>query len=319
LVTAALEAGITDIIMRSEDQEFAELGRFRALFVEGENISLPDGRGLILDIHDPEDQERAMQMADGLDVLVVSTLDWKIIPLENLIARFQGGKGMLMACATTPMEARTFLDTLETGVDGIVIDVVDPSAVPAFKADDGEKTMDLEVAKVLEVRNLGMGDRVCIDTCSLMAPGEGMLVGSQSGCLFLVQSESESSGYVAPRPFRVNAGAVHSYVMGSDGRTRYLSEVSSGDTLLLVDREGGSREVIVGRCKVEKRPLLLLRARVGELEYTTILQNAETVRMCTPNGSVSVSEIAPGDELLVMAEEGGRHFGMSVQESIQEL
>jgi 3-dehydroquinate synthase II len=207
---------------------------------------------------------------------------------------------MLMACATTPMEARTFLDTLETGVDGIVIDVVDPSAVPAFKADDGEKTMDLEVAKVLEVRNLGMGDRVCIDTCSLMAPGEGMLVGSQSGCLFLVQSESESSGYVAPRPFRVNAGAVHSYVMGSD-------------------REGGSREVIVGRCKVEKRPLLLLRARVGELEYTTILQNAETVRMCTPNGSVSVSEIAPGDELLVMAEEGGRHFGMSVQESIQEL
>lgn len=146
-----------------------------------------------------------------------------------------------------------------------------------------------------------------------------MLVGSQSGCLFLVQSESESSGYVAPRPFRVNAGAVHSYVMGSDGRTRYLSEVSSGDTLLLVDREGGSREVIVGRCKVEKRPLLLLRARVGELEYTTILQNAETVRMCTPNGSVSVSEIAPGDELLVMAEEGGRHFGMSVQESIQEL
>lgn len=34
-----------------------------------------------------------------------------------------------------------------------------------------------------------MGDRVCVDLCSLLRPGEGMLVGSFARALFLVHSE----------------------------------------------------------------------------------------------------------------------------------
>jgi hypothetical protein len=36
---------------------------------------------------------------------------------------------------------------------------------------------------------VGMGDRVCVDLCSLLRPGEGMLVGSFARALFLVHSE----------------------------------------------------------------------------------------------------------------------------------
>jgi hypothetical protein len=45
-----------------------------------------------------------------------------------------------------------------------------------------------------------------------MVPGEGMLVGNFARALFLVHSECAESSYIASRPFRVNAGAVHAYV-----------------------------------------------------------------------------------------------------------
>ena len=50
--------------------------------------------------------------------------------------------------------------------------------------------------------------RVCVDLCSNMGPGEGLLVGSFARALFLVHSESAQSAYISSRPFRVNAGAV---------------------------------------------------------------------------------------------------------------
>jgi 3-dehydroquinate synthase II len=42
------------------------------------------------------------------------------------------------------------------------------------------------------------------------------------------------------------------------------------------------------------------------------------VRLVTPNGSVSVSELKKGDEVLVHFADGGRHFGMPVKEKIKE-
>ena len=164
-----------------------------------------------------------------------------------------------------------------------------------------------------------MGDRVCVDTVSMMEPGEGMLIGSSASCLFLVQSESEDNGYVAARPFRVNAGAVHAYVMGPEGRTRYLAELRSGEPVVLVKRDGSTRISSVGRCKIEQRPLILMKATDGTSTYSTILQNAETVRLVTPEGSVSVAALKKGDRVLARLESGGRHFGMKIEETIREI
>ena len=260
-------------------------------------------------------------MRDQVQFLVISARDWKVIPLENLIAEFQGSHTKILVVATDPLEAKLFLETMEKGADGVVIEVTDPGALRSFAGliGQGQVNVELTPATVTAIRPLTLGDRVCVDTCSLMRIGEGMLVGSQSSCLFLIGSESAESEYVAARPFRVNAGAVHSYILMADGKTKYLSEMRGGDEVLAVDDQGATRKVVVGRSKVERRPLLLVEAEENGKRYTTILQNAETIRLCTPEGPISVSDLRVGHKVLVRLEGGGRHFGHSIKETIVEI
>jgi len=64
---------------------------------------------------------------------------------------------------------------------------------------------------------------------------------------------------------------------------------------------------------------MLVRATVKDKEVTTILQNAETIRLTSPDGSpISVVKLNPGDKVLVAVEKGGRHFGHKIDETITE-
>ena len=261
-VTEGLEAGFSSFMLRKGDEAFESLGRMSAVYVEDGAFVDPSMESV--DIGDPEGQERAMSLAGKRKAVVVRTSDWTVIPLENMIARFAGSGTSVYACASDPADARLFLTTMEKGVDGIVVDSPSPSLLRGFKDVVSESPSEnLSEVAVTSVVPVEMGDRVCVDTCSMMVPGEGMLVGSYSNCLFLVQSESEDNGYVASRPFRVNAGAVHCYISVPGGGTRYLSDVRSGDPVLLCDRLGRTRAASVGRCKVEKRPLLMVSATDG--------------------------------------------------------
>ncbi len=166
---------------------------------------------------------------------------------------------------------------------------------------------------------MGIGDRVCVDTCSMMQLGEGMLVGSYSQGLFLVHSESMESEYVASRPFRVNAGPVHAYVMTPGNKTKYLSELETGDEVLTVDQEGNTKTAIVGRVKIEKRPLMLIEAEHEGVVLRTLLQNAETIRLVTENGKpISVADLKVGDKVMIYLDPNARHFGMAIEETIIE-
>ena len=50
---------------------------------------------------------------------------------------------------------------------------------------------------------------------------------------------------------------VHSYtVAGSTGRTAYLAELKSGSQVQVAAASGMQRQAIVGRCKIENRPLV---------------------------------------------------------------
>ena len=317
MVTSGLEAGICRFILRKGDEEFENLGKMDAIYLE-DNIS-KDGKAEFVDIGDPKSQEHAMSLAGKKDIVIVTTSDWTVIPLENMIAKFGGSGTKVFAVATSVDEANLFLTTMEKGVDGIVIDVDDPLMISKFNKLINESPKEnLSEVTVVSIRPVEMGDRVCIDTCSMMSPGEGMLIGSYSNCLFLIQSESEDNGYVASRPFRVNAGAVHSYMEVPGGGTRYLSEIKGGDPVLLCDENGNTRVASVGRCKVEKRPLLMVTATDGKKEYTVMLQNAETIKMVGSKGSVSVTKLKPGDKVLAKIETGGRHFGMAIEETISE-
>jgi len=316
-VTNGLESGMTTFILRKGDEDLEQLGKIDAIYTQDGEVL--DDSYAMLDIDTPGAQDVAMSLAGKKKAVMVKTSDWTIIPLENMIARFGGTGTEVYTVTSDPEDTKLFLTTMEKGVDGIVIDVDNPLDVRKF----GERLSqtgkeNLTEVTVTSVKAVEMGDRVCIDTCSMMVPGEGMLIGSYSNCLFLIQSESEENGYVASRPFRVNAGAVHSYMEVPGGGTRYLSEISAGDPVLLCDREGNTRVASVGRCKIEKRPLLMVTASDGKREYTVMLQNAETIKMVGPEGAKSVTKVVEGDRLLAKLDTGGRHFGMAIEETISE-
>ncbi len=316
-VTEALESGAEAVLVNpGEENLVKELG---TIAIIGKDI-----KAEILTIKNKEDELNAAKLARDKTV-VVSTTDWTIIPLENLIASKQKGKGTLIASVASLNDAKVAIETLESGVDGVLFrgPVPDIKKAAGILEKMGGQEIKLLKAKITKVKVVGMGDRVCVDTCSLFSNGEGMLVGSSSSGLFLVHAETIESPYVAARPFRVNAGTVHAYTLLSNGKTTYLSELEGGDEVMAVDSKGNTRAVVIGRMKIEKRPLLHIEASVSldgvQKTIKTILQNAETIRLTTPEGkALSVSKLKEGDEVLAYVETGGRHFGMAIEESINE-
>ncbi|KPV63554.1 MAG: 3-dehydroquinate synthase [Candidatus Bathyarchaeota archaeon BA2] len=263
-----------------------------------------------------EDQETAIEAAElSSDYIIIHCTDWKVIPLENLIAKTRG-KSKLLAEVSSAKEAKLALETLELGADGVVLKTSNPDELmeTAVIAKKKAPKVELVPAEVVELKEIGTGARVCVDTCDLMKPGEGILVGCQSSGLFLVQAEVHESPYVETRPFRVNAGPISLYTLSSPTRTRYLSELKAGDEVLIVDREGKVRSTNVARVKIEWRPMMLVEAEYGGKRIKTIVQNAETIRLVTEEGSKSVAKLKRGDKLLAHVVEGGRHFGTLVKE-----
>jgi len=281
------------------------------------NLGSLKNKVLRICISDKETENLIVTAAQsGASYLIVSCANWRVIPLENLIARIKG-KSKLIAEVTNAEEAKIAIETLELGTDGVLLKTSDPNEILKTVAVVKPEALKLEmnVAKIVSTKPIGNGARVCVDTCELMTQGEGMLMGSQSAGLFLVEAEVHENPYVASRPFRVNAGPLSMYTLGSLQNTRYLSEFKAGDEVIIATREGKTRKTNVGRIKIEIRPLILVEAQVEGKLIKTILQNAETIRLVTPKGSKPVTELKPDDEVTVhLAAKGGRHFGISVPE-----
>jgi len=269
-------------------------------------------------INSKEDEERAVRL-NREKFLIVQTGNWKVIPFENLIAQRSG----LIALVKNFEEARLALGILEKGVDGILLDSRNINEIKKTSRliKEGMEKIVLQRVKITKIVPVGMGDRACIDTCTNMKIGQGILVGNTSSGMFLVHSESVENPYVASRPFRVNAGGVHAYTCIPEGKTKYLSDFKSGDCVLIVDYKGNTQIGIVGRVKIEKRPMILVEAKVETQNQiiSLVMQNAETIRLTKPSGKpVSVVKLKRGDEILGYTEKTGRHFGMKIEESILE-
>lgn len=316
LVTAALEAGADAVLVPADRVEAVrQLGRITTVAAGGDLQWHRDIEQVTVAAAADEDQVIRLA-ASGMRVLV-KTPDWTIIPLENLVARTDN----IWIEAASLDQARTAAGILERGVAGVILTSRDPEDIRAtLSALKNEGVLlPLVPLEVVRVRALGIGDRVCVDTCSLMTSGEGCLVGNSSQGLFLMQAESLDNPYVAPRPFRVNAGPVHAYILTPGGRTRYLAELAAGDQVLGVAAGGRALPLTVGRIKIERRPLLLIEAMGPFGPVTTICQNAETIRLVQPGSEpVSVVRVQPGDQVLGLVDQAGRHFGHRVVESIVE-
>ena len=252
----------------------------------------------------------------GLDFVIIEVKDWKIIPLENIIAKLHKIHTKIFAIAKTPEEVRKMFSILEVGVDGVIFSASSINEVREVMVYLGTKSFDMKPAKITEIKEVGDGERVCVDTASMLHKGEGMLIGNRSNFLFLVHNESVGSSFTPPRPFRVNAGAVHCYTLSPDGTTNYLSEVETGSEVLILNSKGKARRVTVGRSKIERRPMLMIKAIVDGEIGGIIAQDAETIRFVKSNGQlVSVTHLKKGDTVMVHAKPAtGRHFGMEVSD-----
>jgi len=315
LAEVALEAGADAVLIPAGFRdEVKRRGLIQTIAPDGD---LRLGEDVVeWEIKGKADEEEILKRSRSA-VVIARAADWTIIPLENLIAQ----TGNLVVEVSDLAQARTMLSVLEKGVDGVLLDIPDSaalrSAIAALK-EPGE-SVTLTPAKILRLDPLGTGDRVCVDTCTQMGTGEGMLVGNSARALFLVHAESVENPFVAPRPFRVNAGAVHAYIRVPGGKTRYLSELHAGLEALIVDFQGNTHRAIVGRVKIERRPLLLVEAEAEGRGASVILQNAETIRLVNPQGEpVSIVDLKEGQEILIAPEDLARHFGMKIQETLEE-
>ncbi|MHC4913511.1 MAG: 3-dehydroquinate synthase II, partial [Planctomycetota bacterium] len=270
-----------------------------------------------VDIAAKADEDKAAAVPEN-KIVVLRMLDWTIIPIENLLAR-RGAN--LMVQVENSKQAKLMVEILEKGVDGVVLNTTKVNEIKktAEIIHGISEKVELVTATITTTKQLGMGDRACLDTCTQMTLGEGMLVGNTASGFFLVHSESIDNPYVASRPFRVNAGAVHAYTLVAGGKTKYLADLKAGDEVLLVNAKGKSQIAYLGRNKIEKRPMMLIEAEAAGEPISLVMQNAETIRLVDPDGNaVSITAVKPGDKVLGHIEKAGRHFGMQVDETLIE-
>lgn len=308
LVTLALESGVDGIIVpRAQVDSVAALARCRVLADEDVTTIALSAKA--------DEEDAAARLARGETVVLAR--GWEIIPVENLLAQSDD-----VAVEVADLsEARLAAGILERGVATVVVLPEGAGELKSIVADLklSQGCLDLTPAVVTAVENVGLGHRVCVDTMSMLRRGQGMLVGNSSAFTFLVHAETEHNEYVAARPFRINAGAVHAYAQMPGDRTTYLEELRAGDEVLIVSADGSTTVATVGRLKVEARPMLLVRAKVGDVEGAVFLQNAETIRLTRPDGTpVSVVSLKEGDQILCRTDCAGRHFGMRIKEDIKE-
>jgi 3-dehydroquinate synthase II len=275
----------------------------------------------VVEVGDPSSLARAIAtLRPGGELAIRWTSD-RMIPLENAIAEKPEATRLWVFTEATS-HATGSLGALEHGADRAVVPFEDGEDLALLeRALDRPSTGPLawNVARLTRVEPAGLGDRVIVDTTSLLAAEEGLLVGSAAAFLFLVTSEAVGSNFSRPRPFRVNAGAAHSYVLRPDGSTRYLSELEPGDGLLVARPHGAVRAVRVGRLKIERRPLVLVEAETGGRRRTVFLQEAETVRLATSDGTrVPTTDLRPGLDVEGVDLPPGRHMGAAIEESIEE-
>ncbi|MHC4720949.1 MAG: 3-dehydroquinate synthase II [Planctomycetota bacterium] len=316
VVISALESGAEAVVLPDgKSQTVCEFGKIKT--VEKNGDIKPGVDVDFVDIAGKADEDKAAAVPENKTV-VLRMLDWTIIPIENLLAR--RGKNIIVQVENS-RQARLMVEILEKGVDGVLLNTTDINEIKktAEIIHGISEKIELVEAAITATKQLGMGDRACLDTCTQMGLGEGMLVGNTASGFFLVHSESIDNPYVASRPFRVNAGAVHAYTLAPGGKTKYLADLKAGDEVLVVDYQGKTQTAYLGRNKIEKRPMMLIEAEAQGRTISLVMQNAETIRLVSPEGkAISVTELKAGDKVLGHVEKAGRHFGIKVDETLIE-
>ncbi len=294
-----------------------------------DRILSQDSEGIVRkEISSDNDRESIRSVMGMVEWVVVHCPDWTMIPLENLIADASGTGTRICAEINRLEDIQGAIFALEIGVDALLLPFDEEiwSKAQILRSKRKDRLVESSKLEMIEVtvksiEDGGMGERVCIDLIERMNPNEGLCVGSFSSCMLLVQAEVNENPHVPPRPFRVNAGAIHAYVLSEGEKTHYLEELSSGMPVSIISTDGSCRTSSVGRVKIENRPFLIIRVCSDTgIEGQILLQQAETVRLLTPSGSsIAVTSLKIGEKVLAMTLGSAMHMGKGVPSMAREV
>jgi 3-amino-4-hydroxybenzoic acid synthase len=276
-------------------------------------------------VDDGDSLHAAIARGSRHSFLMIRFRDPTNIPLELVIASLQATATVLIKeiAAHDVEDALVTLGVMEVGADGVMYSPSDHAhldlVLAGLDAQDAPATA-ISTGTVIRAVPVGMGYRSCIDLCTLFSPTEGMLIGSTSQGGILCCPEVFFLPYMELRPFRVNAGAVHSYVYNTDNRTDYMTELRGGSSVMISDIHGRVRRAPVGRMKTEIRPLRLIEVEfAGGERVNAIMQDDWHVRIFSADGKpLNITELRPGDRVLGHVAQPGRHVGIKVDEHIVE-
>ena len=292
------------------------------------------GYSFMIDGH--KSHEKVRNKIGLVEWIVLDFSDWKMIPVENIIAECEGTGTKIAVIVNLAKDVNGIAFALEKGVDALVIENDDDlihacsiaksqrlenSSLDSIQTSESLEKLNLSELTITNIESGGVGERYCIDLICLISKGEGMLIGSSSSSLSLVHGEVIDSEFVPSRPFRVNAGPPHSYILMADGKTKYISELISGDNVMLVSENGSTRSATIGRLKIEKRPFLRIYWENDyQISNSIFLQQAETVRILSRVGVVkSVTDLKIGDTILCHESKHSRHIGNKVSINSKEV
>ena len=287
-----------------------------SFYTEGNNLIMDQKNiGSIVDISSVKGQDFAKGLVGLAQWIILEFDNWKMIPIENLIAICDGTGTKIAAKITKSVDVPGAAYALDIGIDAILIkpkkELIDAAKIAKFQRqeqyqeysanDEYDEQIILASSVISSVSNIKNSARYCIDLTTVLQVGEGVLVGSSASSLALIHGETIPSEFVPTRPFRINAGSPHSYILMNDGKTKYISELKTGDEICIVKENGECRSGTIGRLKIEKRPFLQICWENNNDKPSNIfLQQAETVKLVCPNNQiVAVTEIKPGDKIEV--------------------
>ncbi|WP_167959140.1 3-dehydroquinate synthase II [Anaerosporobacter faecicola] len=280
--------------------------------------------GIYISLNDRESMEKSIRLSEFYKTIIIQFESVTNIPLELILAYSQQYKNTICKRIQNSEDGWIASMTMEMGSQAVLLKTDTIEEIKNLKEKVEallSNSIEVEELEVEGIQHIGMGDRVCIDTISKLDADEGMIIGSTSNGGILVSSENHYLPYMDLRPFRVNAGAIHSYVLCPDNKTKYLSELKVGDEVLTVNSQGKVRAVSVGRIKMEKRPMLLIKAisKKTQKQVNAIVQDDWHIRILSSKGSVKNSVLLQaGDLVLGYIMKAGRHLGVAIDETIME-
>ena len=234
IATTAIESGADALVVDKAD-DVRRLGRITTIAPDGD---LKIGTDVAeCTITDKKSENAAAGIKDKKFV-IVTTSDWTVIPLENLVAQ----SDRIIAKVRNLKEAELASPSWNGACPGSCSrQKTRPSCGQLHswsRLRPGRSASSRSRSRRSRRSAWATGSAWIPARCSRTA--KGMLMGNTSSAMLLVHAETLENPYVAPRPFRVNAGAVHAYILLPDGKTAYLSDLAIGGQVLVTDATGNS-------------------------------------------------------------------------------